>query len=449
MGPDGRPRRDHYIILLNVQDFCRLCTVTILLSGDDGMPFDHRVGMKRPFHSFWVLVGIAALVWTSCGRTERNATSSKGALEAKRVRVAQVTSRPMEKIITLTGTLAAREQTTISSKVAGRLQQVAVDMGSLVRQGDLLAQIEPRDYELKVQQASAAVSQARADLGLPLEGDNDHVEIDAVNAVKQAAAVLDEAAQNRDRVLSLVKAGIATQSESETVDSAYKVAVARLETAREEARTRMGALSQRRAEYEIAVKQLSDSAIRAPFDGTIQERLANTGQYAAVGTAIVTLVKAEPLRLRLEIPERESPLVCTNQLVRLSVEGYTNEFQGRLARLSPALDDATRTLRVEADVPGQGLLRPGLFARARIVVSAQEPVLCVPLNGLVTFAGIEKVVLVRDGKALETTVTTGRREDGWCEIVEGVSPQDQFVLDAMGLRTGQPVVVESVPDTRK
>ncbi len=414
------------------------------------MAFDRKVGMKRPFYSLWVMVSVVALVWTSCGRTERTTASSKGSsVEPKRVRVAQVTARPMERIITLTGTLTAREQTTISSKVSGRLQQVVVDMGTQVRQGDLLAQIEPRDYELKVQQAAAAVSQARADLGLPLEGDNDHVEIDAVNAVKQAAAVLDEAAQNRDRVLSLVKAGIATQSESETVESAYKVAAARLETAREETRTRMAALVQRRAEYEIAAKQLSDSAIRAPFDGTIQERLANTGQYAAVGTAIATLVKAEPLRLRLDVPERESSLVSTGQLVRLSVEGCTNNFQGWLARLSPALDDATRTLRVEADVPGQGLLRPGLFARARIVVSAQEPVMCVPLNGLVTFAGIEKVVLVRDGKALETPVTTGRREDAWCEILEGVSSQDQVVLDAMGLHTGQPVVVESVSDTKK
>ena len=88
------------------------------------------------------------------------------------------------------------------------------------------------------------------------------------------------------------------------------------------------------------------------------------------------------------------------QLVRISVEGDTNIYTGTLARVAPALRESSRMLLVEADVRAQGSLRPGLFARAQIVISASEPALSVPANSLITFAGLEKVVVVVEGKAV-------------------------------------------------
>lgn len=386
---------------------------------------------------------LCAVLLVACGKSDAPNPGARGDASARSVRVAQSELRPMERSIAVTGTLAAQEHSTLSAKVPGRLHTLAVDIGSVVRQGDALAQIEPRDYELRLQQAVAALAQTRASLGLPLKGDNDRVDIEQASTVKQARAVLEEASRNRQRIQDLSQARIASQSELDSAEATYAVARTRYESALEEAQTRLAALSQRRAEYEIAVKQLADATLRAPFDGSVQARPASVGEYVAAGTPIVTLVKTDPLRLRLEVPERESVQVRTGQTVRLSVEGDTNSYTGRIARLAPAIDEQKRMLLIEADVPAQGALRPGLFARARIVVNESENALSVPADSLMTFAGIEKVVVVQDGKAMERSVTTGRRAGQWIEIVSGLSAGEVVVLQPTGLRTGQPVTVQS------
>jgi multidrug efflux pump subunit AcrA (membrane-fusion protein) len=156
---------------------------------------------------------------------------------------------------------------------------------------------------------------------------------------------------------------------------------------------------------------------------------------------MVRVVKTDPLRLRLEVPERESPRVRVGQSVRVTVEGDTNVYSGTLARVAPALRESSRVLMVEADVLAQGNLRPGLFARAEIVIDAGEPSLSLPPDTLITFAGLEKVVLVVDGKAQETTVVTGRRGNDWVEIVSGLNEGQMVVVEPAGLRTGNPVTI--------
>jgi RND family efflux transporter MFP subunit len=347
----------------------------------------------------------------------------------------------MIRTIGVAGTLAAQEQSTLSAKVSGRLQYLKVDLGSVVRQGELLAQIEPRDYELRLQQAAAALAQARTSLGLAPEGEEDRIDLEQVSAVRQAKAVLEEASRNRDRVKSLSQSGIASQSELDTVEAAYKVALSRSDTALEEARGRTATVAQRRAEYELARKQLADASVCAPFDGAVQSRPAHVGEYVAPGTPILALVKTDPLRLRLQVPERECGLVRTGQAVRLFVEGDTNAYAGQIARLSPALEEQSRMLLVEADVPARGPLRPGLFARANIIVDEHQEGLSVPAEALITFAGIEKVVVAQGGKALEKVVVTGRRGLGWAEVVSGLKGDEKIILNPGGLRTGQPVSI--------
>ncbi|MCP5525603.1 MAG: efflux RND transporter periplasmic adaptor subunit [Verrucomicrobiales bacterium] len=355
------------------------------------------------------------------------------------VRLSTVTNRPMERTVVATGSFLAREQSVLSAKVPGRLQRVTVDIGSVVKTGDLLAQVEPRDYELRVQEAEAALSQARAELGLPLTGDDDQVALEAVSAVRQVKAVLDEATRNRERVRQLSESGIASAAESDSVEATFAVAKSRYDAALDQARTRIAALGQRRVELEVARKQLSDTGVKAPFDGVVQQRVAGVGEYVAAGVPILRLVATDPLRLRLEVPERDAPLVQAGQRVLATTEGDPRVHEGRIARMSPAITESNRMLIVEADLPNSGALRPGLFARARIVVDPDEPGLSIPDNALVTFAGIEKIVTVKDGKALERTVTTGRRGPDWIEVLSGLTAGEEVILDPAGLRTGQPV----------
>jgi multidrug efflux pump subunit AcrA (membrane-fusion protein) len=131
------------------------------------------------------------------------------------------------------------------------------------------------------------------------------------------------------------------------------------------------------------------------------------------------------------------------QRVRIRVDGTTNSSLGQIARISPALTEQNRMLLVEADVPAGGILRPGLFVRAEIIVNEQESALTVPTNAVIVFAGIQKVVTVEDGKARERTVTTGRRHNGWIEITSGIQTGEPVVLAPGNLRTGQPVTTKA------
>jgi len=381
-----------------------------------------------------LLVGLLA----SCSQSAppvRSADQGK----TRDVIVAAVARQPMERTVTATGSFLAQDQATLAIKVPGRLITLAVDLGGKVKQGDVLAQVDPQDYELRQKQALAGVAQARAAMGLPLDGTNDVLEIESSSLVRQAKAVLDEATKNRERITNLSQAGIAPASEVDTAQAAYLVALNRYEASLDEARTRQAALTQRRAELDLAQKQLSDTRLRAPYDGAVQARLANLGEFLSAGSPVLVLVRADPLRLRLEVSERHAGAIRTGQVLRVRVEGHPNAVTGQIARVSPAITEQNRMLIVEADIANDGALRPGLFARAEIVTQENEPGLAIPTAALIVFAGIEKVVTVQDGKAREKTLITGRRGDGWVEILTGLKAGELVVLEPGSLRTGQPV----------
>lgn len=391
------------------------------------------------------LLGSTLLLLLLAGCSRPSTAPRPPAPPPREVRTAVATIQPMEQRVEATGSLLPLESATLSAKVAGRIHLLAVDLGSPVTNGTVIAQVDPRDYELRVLQAEAALAQSRAMLGLPLEGDHDDLAIEDTSVVRQARAVLEEAASNRERVLRLATQGISSSAERDTVEAAYQVALSRHAAAMDDARTRQAALRQRRAELDLARKQLSDTTVRAPFDGVVQARIASLGEYVSTGSPVVRLVKTDPLRLRLEIPEREALALAVGQLVRFTPEGGTNTHETRLARLSPALAEPSRVLIVEADVSNPGLFRAGTFVRAHLVTATDGRGIAVPPEALVVFAGIEKVVLARDGKAAERAVTTGRRGPGWIEIVTGLDAGEIVVLDPGNLQTGQALVVSAAP----
>jgi RND family efflux transporter MFP subunit len=288
----------------------------------------------------------------------------------------------------------------------------------------------------------AVLGQARAVIGLPPQGDDDRVDIEKTGAIRQANAVLEEATSNRNRVKQLHADKIAPQSELETVEAAYAVALSKYQDALEEIRGRVALVVQRRAELNLARKQLTDTVTTAPFDGIIHQRMANVGEYVQAGTPLIVIAGVNPLRLRLEVPEREATQVRAGQAVRVTVSGNTNLYTTTIARVSPILIEANRMLLVEADVPATPPLRPGLFAQAEILVSENDPALCVPADAVASFVGIEKAFVVKDGKALEKSITTGRRRGGVVEVLSGISAGDVVIMNPSRLRSGQPVVEE-------
>lgn len=363
------------------------------------------------------------------------------AKEAKQVKTARVAETPFGETVTANGTLAAFDQTTLSVKVPGRLQAISVDLGTVVRRGQMIAQIEANDYKLRVQQSEAALAQARARLGLSPDGSDDQVDPEKTATVRQARAVLDEAGFNRERAARLVAQGVIARAEYDSADSAFKVAQGRYQDAIEEIRNRQALLSQRRSELALARQQLADTAVYSPLDGIVQEKRASVGEYLAAGTAVVNVVRIDPLRLRAEVPERAAQTIRSGQNVRVTVEGDANIYLGQIKRLSPVIAEQNRMLVVEADVRNDGRLRPGSFAHAEIVTNDAKMAVAVPSRAIVTFAGIEKVIVVQNGKALEKPITTGRRNGDLTEIIAGVNVGDQVIVDPGNLQSGQAVQV--------
>jgi RND family efflux transporter MFP subunit len=392
--------------------------------------------------SFFLLpLALATLGFSGC--TDSPATAvSKSATPTRQVRVVPAAELDAARLVSATGTLAADDQIILGTKVIGRLGEISVDLGSRVKKGQTIARIDPSDYRLRVEQAEAALQQARVRLGLTASGSSDKVDVEQTATVRQAAAVLKEARLSHDRMVELWDRKLIARAELDAAVSQLAVADGRYQDAIEEVRNRQAVLVQRRSELEIARQQLADTTIVSPIDGAVSERQAAVGQYLPAGAPVVTLVRTDPLRLRLAVPEREARLVRAGQTVDLTVEGDPDKYHGKVARLSPAIAENNRTLMIEAEVPnGRGALRPGSFAKADIVVEAGQRVVTVPEDAIVTFAGIEKVLTVENNAAVEKRVRTGRRFDKRVEILEGIGAGERVVMQPGNLIGGEAVQV--------
>ena len=404
-----------------------------------------RIGARRLLVAV-ALLGLAGLaLWWIFGRSAAapGASAEKGP-PARNVRVVEATRGALPDVVAVTGTLAAEEQVVLGAKVAGRLADIPVDLGSRVAKGQVLARLAPADFQLRVRQAEAALDQARSRLGLPPGGPDTEVDPEQTGVVRQAQAALTEARARRDRAQALFEEQVLPRAELDTAEAALQTADSQYQNAQEEVLNRQALLAQRRSELGLAGQELADSVLVAPFSGAVSERQGSPGQFVAAGDPIVTVVRVHPLRLRLAIPERAAAKIRPGQDVRVRVDGDPRTYTGRVARVSPAIQESNRTLQIEAEVPNpDGALRPGSFASAEIVSSLPEPVILVPASSIVSFAGIEKVLVVEKGKAVEKRVRSGRKVNDQVEIVEGIVAGEAVVLEPGNLVGGQPVTVVS------
>src|SRR5688572_4472735 len=381
------------------------------------------------FPRFLFLAFLTALASSGCGTSPGTAagiaSSGKDAADPsqRRVNTVAAVEKPIEQLVVVTGTLAAEQEIVLGLKVAGRISELPVDLGSSVQKGDVIARLDTTDFALRMRQSEAALQQARVRLGLPPTGTSEDVNLEQTSFVREARAQMDSTKARLDRIAQLAEKGLISKADLDAVSGSYKVSEAQYADALDEGRNRQGVLAQRRSELEIARQQFDDAVLYAPIGGSIRQRHANVGQYLAAGAPVVTLVQMNPLRLRTEVPERDAQHIRVGMMVRVAVDGATGTHQGRVVRLSPAIDEANRTLLVETEVSNTGhSLRPGAFARAEIVASSSQKALMVPAAAVVTFAGIDRVFIVQDGKALEKRVSTGRHTEAGVEILEGISP---------------------------
>jgi RND family efflux transporter MFP subunit len=394
--------------------------------------------MGMGFAMLLLLQGVA------CDRKETPKPDSekteKPASEPKEVTLVPVTELPIEQTIEITGSLDADAQVTVGAKVPGRLASIAVDLASPVTQGQVIAQVETKDYEIRIEQVAAALAQSRAQLGLGPNDKDDQLDIEATAIVRQATATLKEAEANRTRARKLAAEGLMTAMDLDAAETAAVRAETAVQSAREEVRIRQATVKQRRSELRLASQQLADTIVKSPLDGVVQMRRANIGEYLAAGAPIADLVRIDPLRLRVALPELEAADVRQGQPVRVRIQGDETTYEGTVARIAPSIDAKSRTLLVESDIKNPGHLRPGSLVQAQIVVTS-KPAPTVPESAIVQFAGISKVITVENGKAKEKPVTTGKKAGDRVEIVTGLKAGEAVVDKPGSLQQGQPVRV--------
>ena len=395
---------------------------------------------------------LTALASSGCGTSPGTAAGIPSASKSpkapdsnlRKVHTIVAAQKSVEQLVVVTGTLAAEQEIVLGLKVAGRINQLPVDLGSTVQKGDVIARLDTTDFTLRVRQSEAALQQARVRLGLPPDGTNEDVNLEQTALVREARAQMESTKARLDRATQLFERGLLAKADLDQVSGAYKVTEAQYADSLDEGKNRQGVLAQRRSELEIARQQLADAVLYAPIAGAIRQRSANEGQYLAAGAPVVTLVQMNPLRLRTEVPERDALNIRLGMMVRVSVEGAAGTHQGRVVRLSPAIDEASRTLLVETEVANTtNALRPGAFARAEIIASSSQQALMVPAAAIVTFAGIDRVFTLQDGQAAEKRVKTGRHTEAGVEILEGISAGDRIVIEPGNLTDGEKVTEEA------
>jgi HlyD family secretion protein len=388
--------------------------------------------------------------------------------------VATVQARTAERTVDATGSLLAWQEVVLNTSVPGTVTRLLVDLGDRVTAGQVVAELDRREFELAVEQTEAE-AQAAADTlrrtRAQVEAARAHLQQvrDSRRALEanlaRARAALAEAQAESERTRTLVEDALVARRELDVVRTQHEVARALHETAQveitqhpdrvrvaeaqlasEESAVRVAEAELRRREAAtgLARKKLADATLRAPIDGAVARRHVNPGEFLQGNTAVFTIVQSDPLKWSGTVAEHAALQVRPGQIVRVradTVPGRT--FEGQVTRVSPAVDVASRTALLEARVPNRaGLLKPGLFARGVIALRQDTGVAFVPEAAVSYFAGITKVFVVADGTVQERTVKLGARQDGWIEVQDGVKPGETVAASGLGqLRDGAPVTV--------
>jgi membrane fusion protein (multidrug efflux system) len=398
-----------------------------------------------------LLLLIALLAATACNsKTEKSQLGFADETQATSATqsVVRVTTAPVrvsqkQNAISLTGSLEGDERAKVACRVAGIVQEIYVERGSLVKKGDRLLQLDPVDARNSLAEGEASVAELRARLGLK-EGENVPFVAEEMPEVKAVKASLDLAELNFKRFEELNNQKVLAKSE-------FDRGRAERDASREQYKQTLRQASQLYQSYKTALTRLAtlrqgltDTLVTAPFDGIVAEKLVSMGEHVDLmmgGGRVIELVKVNPLRLALTVPQQYAGQVSQGQTVTFSVDGFPGEtFQGRVTYIGPSLETASRSLKVEALVENPDhRLRPGFFATANLGLGQESSIVLAPETAVSREGDVTRVFVVQEGKAHERIVTTGEAKDGFVEILNGLTQQDRVVTAPSSVPDGATV----------
>jgi RND family efflux transporter MFP subunit len=424
-----------------------------------------------------VLVALAAL---GCNRGDAvSAARAAGKAPAVAVTTAPVEARDVARVVDTSGSLLAWEEVTLSTSVAGTVARLAVDLGDRVQAGQVVAELDPRELALGVQQAAAALRAARDTLTRArAQADASRAALEQVRAggksweanARRWKVALEEARRNLERSRTLVESELIAQRDLDAARTQYESVAAQYEAAQvdlgqypdrvrvaeAQLRSDLSAVqvaeadvARREAELGLAEKRRADATLRAPIAGAVARRHVNRGEYVKENVPVFTIVRGDVLKYSGVVSEHAALEIHPGQTVSLTVDPVPGRtFTGRVTRVSPAVDVGNRTVLLEAEVPNSdGLLKPGLFARGALATRRDTGVPFVPESAVTSFAGVSKVFVVDGERVRERRVRTGRKHEGLLEIVDGVRPGEHVATSAVArLFDGAAVTVRAATD---
>lgn len=427
-------------------------------------PFGKSFSRPRAVSSGLLASLIAVVTCFGCGPAEQAQSGpghrgEQGNTEIRPVpvTVGVVEVRAVERQIPVVGTLHGFEHFIISPKVEGRVETIRCDVGDRVTPRAELLVLDDTDYRLAVDEAQRSLETELAKLGVD-EPPTGTFDLESNPGVVRARLVVEGAQQQFDRHKRLASSNASSVEALERAETEFKVAQAMLLQARLDVQATLAAVRHKQAVLELARQRLAETRVVAPhFDVgptfptrdvryVVLRRMVSVGEMvrAFPSTPVLELALDDVLKFKAAVPERYVSRVREGQLVTLRVDAWPKDtFPARLSRINPAVDPLNRTFEIEALVPNAAhRLRHGGFVKAAIVTQTDDDALTVPLEALVTFAGVTKVFRIREQRAEEVVIKIGTRGKGWIEVLGDLAPQDLVVTSGQSqLADGTPVVL--------
>jgi len=388
-----------------------------------------------------VVVVALGLFAISCGGSKANVREDPNTVAspaAVQVSTAQAITRELPRFFEATGSLAGDQQTDVAPSIAGKVVAVGVDLGSYVKRGQMIVRLDDVDSKLRVEQSQAQLEQAKAALRQAEEKvglrPGQAFDPNRVPEVAKDRLALELAEKNLRRSEKLIESGDVSRSFFDQQKAQRDQLKEQYESALSLARQNYAAVMTARAnvanaesQLGLARRSLSYALVFSPIDGYVAERNADLGEYVSPTTKVATIVRINPLRIRIDIPEQAIPEVKVGQSVSVTTSAWPDKsFSGRIARISPNVSATSRTLSVEADIENStGSLKPGQFATVRILQSRSEPAVLIPARAVRTEAGVSRVFVIKDGHAQQRLVQLGQAESDLVEVKNGVSEGEQ------------------------
>ncbi|HEX8653484.1 MAG TPA: efflux RND transporter periplasmic adaptor subunit [Pyrinomonadaceae bacterium] len=407
-----------------------------------------------------VLLAAVCLLALACGgsKAQSNTKESTTTTTTTETTVVEVTTAPailrqLPRFFEATGSIAADEQTDVAPAVAGKVTAIGVDLGTWVERGAMLVRLDDRDARIRLEQAAAQVAQAQssvrqaeARIGLRPGQSFDPARVAEVGSARVA---LELAEKQLRRFEKLIESGDVSRSSYDQQKAQRDQLREQYEAALTQARQNYAAVQTARAAVDAAQTQvaqarkaIADAVVVAPMSGYVSDRPAALGEYVSTSSKVATIVRTNPVRVQMDIPEQAVSTIRVGQSVSVSVSAYPDRnFSGMVHHVSPSVTANSRTMTVEARVENpDGLLKPGQFATVRILQAESDPAVLVPARAIRTESGTSRVYVIRDGRAQQRLVQLGQTEGDLVEIKSGIAADEQVATSNVELLSdGTPV----------